>query len=286
MTVAITLEELISNDDYLVARGTGRLTYDNDRYPFRWRFRYKNVEKEPLDSLWDLLLTKGAGVVLHPAPVLNQLKLLPEYAYEMPLENLDFFDMEERIEEPVRRYACYMLEESAYGGDIRWGQTCSLQPPSVRMRLAFAFMECMDWGCYRGDVKWSSTVGNPSLSADEWRIIDELYEQYYQCCQRLLNGTAESIPTTYLAAYRAFEALTSQLGDDSDSPATESPVFGLEWLLNNASDGWSVGDTREYMYTYHPFEELQGAEESQATKENDEEEASEDDEDELPELDD
>ena len=33
------------------------------------------------------------------------------------------------------------------------------------------------------------------------------------------------------------------------------------------------------MYTHHPFEELQGAEESQATKENDEEEASEDDED-------
>ena len=42
--IAMTLEELRSEKrDELIARGSGGLTYDGKRYPFRWTFPYQNL---------------------------------------------------------------------------------------------------------------------------------------------------------------------------------------------------------------------------------------------------
>ena len=86
--VALTLEELRSEGDDLIARGSGRLTWQSEGYPFRWTFPYKNAEK-----------------------VKNLEDWVPHEV--MPLENVDFWGNEEKLPEEVRRFVCLALEQSA-----------------------------------------------------------------------------------------------------------------------------------------------------------------------------
>ena len=90
----------------------------------------------------------------------------------MPVENLDFMGADEQVPDPVRRYACSMLEEAGWD-DLRYriesdafiramwesrgeqweddwkehwtGGAYSLQSSDVRLRIAFVYMEGSEW---------------------------------------------------------------------------------------------------------------------------------------------
>ena len=63
------------------------------------------------------------------------------------------------------------------------------------------------------------------------------------------NGTGyNSIGDAYLKAFHAYKALSEHLGHQTDCLDS-----GLMWLLNVASDSWTVGQTREWESSYRPF---------------------------------
>ena len=64
-----------------------------------------------------------------------------------------------------------------------------------------------------------------------------------------LNGSDyDSIGDAYFKAHQAYQALAEHLGDPVSSLDS-----GLEWLLNVASDSWTVGQPREEEFTHSPF---------------------------------
>ena len=297
--VLMTLEELRSEGDHLIACGRGSLTYDKRRHLFRWTFPYADPQRlEDWDSLQDMARNAGG----------------------MPVENLDFMDEnEERIPEQVRGFACSMLESAGWAdldltinatqvwsemldGGIEWDHfwhrgLYSLLSPHIRVRLAFMYMEGTLWG-------YSQAILGDGMepTSDE---VDELYrlaEDYIQCCLEIighslpslpseyetvnalqramanmmakdparysekygtfiaryrdeghddtaLNGTDyDSIGDAYLKAHQAYQALAEYL----DDPVSSSDS-GLKWLLNVASDSWTVGQSREREFTYSPL---------------------------------
>ena len=297
--VSMTLEELRSEGDHLIARGRGSLTYDERRHLFRWTYPYANPQRlEDWDSLQDIARNTGG----------------------MPVENLDFMDGNgERIPERVRGFACSMLESAGWAdldltinatlvlsefldGGIEWDHfwhkdLYSLLSPHIRVRLAFMYMEDTLWG-------YSQSILGDGLeqAPDE---VDDLYrlsEDYIQCCLEIighslptlpsehetvntlqramanmmakdptrygekystfiarycdcgrdetaLNGTDyDSIGDAYLKAHQAYQALAEHL----DHPVN-SLDSGLKWLLDVASDSWTVGQPRDREFTYSPL---------------------------------
>lgn len=286
--VSITLEELRSEGDHLIARGSGSLTYDERRHLFRWTYPYADPQRlEDWDSLQDMARNAGG----------------------MPVENLDFMDgNEERIPERVRGFACSMLESAGWadldlrvdatlglrkvldGGiewDLLWHRGLySLLSPHIRVRLAFMYMEGTLWGYSR------SILGDGlEQTPDEIDDLLRLAEEYIRCCLEVighslpslpseyetmnalqraianmmakdparyrdedhgdtaLNGTDyDSIGDAYLKAHQAYQALAEHLDDPVSSLDS-----GLKWLLNVASDSWTVGQSREGEFTYSPL---------------------------------
>ena len=118
--IVMKLEELRSEGDYLIARGSGYLVYDERRSPFRWTFPYKNLAS--YKGLWN--------VDIHG----------PSDEMVMPLENVDFMGADEGIPEGVRRFACRMLEES--GGWAGYGR--ALQSPLTMLRFNIVWYAAMN----------------------------------------------------------------------------------------------------------------------------------------------
>ena len=211
MKIPLTLEELRSEGDYLIARGSGIITWHSDRYPFRWKFPYKNAEKiEDLEG-W-----------------------FPDD--DMPLENLDFFGRDEQLPEPVRRRVCFRLEEQAKG---------RLQPPSIRAWIMFdMIVEHNNWLWEPEFLDRIETL-DPQLlaekSLEEREIIDKA-RQYAKLVRPLLNRTAKLSVGSYAEAFGAYKALAEQIGKE---PVDENPMSGLASLWDSALDGWSVGSTIE-----------------------------------------
>ena len=209
--VPLTLEELRSEGDYLIARGSGIITWHSDRYPFRWKFPYKNAEKiENLES-W-----------------------FPDD--DMSLENLDFFGRDEQLPEPVRRRVCFRLEEQAVYG--------RLQPPSIRAWIMFGIMvdsNCLDADFLDERIDTLDTQLLAELGPEDREIIDKC-RQYAKHVRPLLNGTAKLSVGSYMAAFEAYKALTEQVGEE---PVDEEPINGITSLFDSALDSWSVGSTIE-----------------------------------------
>ncbi len=296
VTISMTLEELGSNGDNLIAQGTGRLTFSRESHPFRWTYLYKNAENiEDIGSLFDMIGNAGG----------------------MPVENLDFMGgSEERIPEQVRRFACSMLESAGWAdldltinatliwseildGAIEWDHfwhrgLYSLLSPHIRIRLAFMYMEGTLWG-YSQSILGDGLEQTP----DEIDELLRLSEEYILCCLEVIGHSLPSLPSeqetvntlnramanmmakdptkdgekyaafiarygddggdetarvgtdydgigdAYLKASQAYRALAEYL----DHP-TSSLDSGLKWLLNVASDSWTVGQTREREFNY------------------------------------
>lgn len=130
--IAMTLEEISSEDDYRIARGSGHLTYDDVRYPFRWRFPHSDIGKA-----WDAHMAE----IREEDDDVQFYNSLPwDMVHDeevMPVENLDYMSADERIPERVRRFACRMLED------------CGLHPPLVKVRLSMLFLMGQgEWGPY------------------------------------------------------------------------------------------------------------------------------------------
>jgi hypothetical protein len=233
-TIALTLEELRSDGDRLIARGTGRITWIADRYPFRWEFPFRNAEKvEDWESTVD------------PGDV-------------MPLENLDFFGKHEQIPEQVRRFVCTMLEKS------------DLQSPRVVVRLMFDMIVGNDWG-YSYTTSGRVFLNDEWLagkSATEIETAHELGHAYFRSIQTLSDGTAGDIGTSYVTAFEAFRALSDYLGEEVPGDFGEDPVTGLQLLLSIACETWNVGQTIEQEFTYEPFQLPQEDEEEVEDVEN------------------
>ena len=49
--ISMTLEELRSEGDALIAQGSGRLSYDEARFPFRWTFPYPDLASYEPDTV-------------------------------------------------------------------------------------------------------------------------------------------------------------------------------------------------------------------------------------------
>ena len=246
--IAMTLEEIRSEGDYLIARGSGRLADGDERYPFRWTFPYQNV-----GMLWEERVAE------------ERVRFWDSVDGEvMPLENVDFMGEGEKIPGLVRTFVCRMLENADVAGQ--------LHPPKVRVRLGLNYLMAMEWG----------TV-NPDHFADSY---SDLCEQHNRHIGTLFDGTTESFGGTYRKAFELREALEA-FSDQPELEVLSELAPGLASLLDEALDVWSVGETREEKFTYRPSEWPQEVEEPGETEEEyDEEEASEDDEDELPNLDD
>ena len=266
--IEMTLEELRSGGDYLIASGIGHLTYDDERYWFRWTFPYRNIgmawearvaeERDEHsdarfpgnwrpyygdDPFWDIL----GGVV-------------------MPLENVDFMGEGERIPEPARRLVCSMLESAA-------GYEGQLHPPHVHVRLVLSFLMSMEWGPHNSTY-FEELRCQGLKSQEEADVYTDLCERHNQHVRSLLDGTVESFGGTYRRAFELREALNAQLGEELEEDGVLRELApGLASLLDDALDAWSVGGTREEEFTYHPFEWLQEAEEPQEAEEDHEEEA-------------
>ena len=212
--VALTLEELRSEGDYLIARGSGSLTWKTDSYPFRWTFPYKNAEKVAWED-WE------------PDDV-------------MPLENFDFFGKDEQLPEEVRRFVGSILEQSAQEPLAQ----ARLQSPNIRVGRMFAFIIDMEW---LGGA--SGIVGDPPWFVGESPEKLKLWRQYAKHIQPLLKGTVDI--DSYMAAFEAFKALED---DQPTGFYDEEPMSGLQALIDSALESWPVGRTLEWEYTYMPFQ--------------------------------
>ena len=271
--VALTLEQLDGEGEYLIAHGIGRLAYDGKAYPLRWTYRYKDAEKLDAASLFEMIGNTG----------------------DMPIERLDFMgENVEGIPDSVRRFACSMLEEA--GWPDTWTQVTagmlartvteknlgsgwldgsySLQSPIARVRIAFAYMEAVNWGyyCCRDKLEWA---WQPEGQDEE--TVDLFYD-YFNRCEDLMNLTADNISTyfstladLYLDAFEMYRELTDKVGRlrvrTEQTPEEglrmsihrvpgkpkDDPESGLKWLLDVALNSWSIRQTREDEFTHSPY---------------------------------
>ena len=278
--IAMTLEGIDSEGERLIARGIARLAYDGEAYSLRWTYRYTDADKLDATSLLEMIGNTGF----------------------MPVENLDFMGKNaETIPEEVRRFACAMLESAGWaqmwhqaevgalaraayavidrepGFGFGWlDGNYSLQSPLARARLAFTYMEAVHWGyyCGGGRLPWAWQSDGKDIEDD----IKDLYYEYYNRCEDLMNLTTYDFDT-FMSLYRdAFEmyiVLVDKVGklefttegkfgltQETDvklswararGEPVGDPELGLRWLLNVALDSWPIGHTREEEFSYNPF---------------------------------
>ena len=254
--IALTLEELRSDGDYLIARGSGRLTDGEGRYPFRWTFPYQNL------SIYNQLTDE-----------------YPESAWHavMPLENVDFMGVDEEISETVRRYVCRMLEEAYELND--------LQSPITKVRSNIMWYAGMGMSFTRGVL-----YGRPATEGEKQGLTPEEAERYEELriendlhMHSLFDGSVKSWGSEYRSVFRLDEAVNKLRGYEIDDEEYGDGWWDLETalieFLDDALSTWAVGETREEELTYRPFawpeDEIEAVDD-----ENDlEEEASVDDED-------
>ena len=209
--VGLTVEELRAEDDYLIARGVGLLTDGDTGYPFRWTYPYKNAGiVEDTDSLIRMMDRTGT----------------------MPMENVDFFGAEERLQEELRRHVCSILIEAGSDrhpsnptiwhdfpnvGEIEYSRKdleegledskffdwkelwergrWSLQPTHVRIRLAVIYMECTLWGYVQLLHPEGMVDILKNKSPEEARIVEELIVQYYDAVKELIECVPPAGPS-------------------------------------------------------------------------------------------
>ena len=246
--IAVTLEELKSEtDNLLVARGSGQLTYEGKRFPFRWMFPYQN------QAIYNRLS--------------DDIPESSEYA-EMPLENVDFMGADDEIPEGVRRYVCSMLE-GAY-------ESQDLQSPITKVRASMLFNTFM--GITRGGTPFDYPLSEEQKQGKEpedAERYEELRISHNQHVSSLYDGSAKSMSEAYRSAFQLSENLDSfwdGIIDDEYDEFNWNVELSLIEFLDEALGAWSVGETREAEYTHTPFPSLEDDEESSA---DDEEEVGE-----------
>ena len=227
VNIRMTLEELRSEGDYFIARGSGRLTDGEEHYPFRWTFPYKNLATYNLSE--------------------DEVPISSEYAV-MPLENVDFMGADEGIPEDVRRYVCSILEDEH--------ESKALQTPITRMlwylnfHTAMAMLKGQPYG-YRAEVH------KRGLSPEEAERYDKLSSQHDHHMQSLFDGSAKSVGSVYRTVLELNEELEEILGWDEGYDLVSGPwdlETALTEFLDDALGTWSVGETREKEYPYKPYE--------------------------------
>lgn len=226
--IAITLEELRSEADDLVARGSGRVTYEGNRFPFRWTFPYRNLAIYNL-SEDDVPISTESAV--------------------MPLENVDFMGADDKIPEGVRSYVCSFLEDAYESKD--------LQSPLTKVRASMMF------NTHMGTTRGGAPIGYPlSEKQKQGRKPEdaESYEEHRILHNRHVNSlfddSAESIGEDYRTAFQLSEAIDSLWSGGVDEEYDEynwNVELSLMEFLNVALEAWVVGETREAEYTYRPF---------------------------------
>ena len=277
--IGMTLEELKSEDDQLIARGSGHITDDGVRHPFRWTFPYRDIGKAWNAHLAEMRDERDDVRFFYDA--LPWHLVTPEDEEVMPIENLDFMGAGERIPERVRRFACDMLEEYA---NVAGG----LNSPLVRVRLSMLYL--MGWGEWE---PYPPSDHYRQLSEEWWKsqeevgTYDDLSKQHNQLLRSLFDGTADSFAGTYRKALELRERLMDLRGEERcpDSWTFDEPAGALRMSLDDALDTWFVGETRKKEFTHHPFEWPPEAVEPQEV-EADEEGAVEEGEDEFADIDD
>ena len=233
--IAITLEELRSeSDDLLVARGSGRLTYDGNRFPFRWTFPYQNL------AIYNLLEDD--------VPVDTESAV-------MPLENVDFMGADNEIPEGVSRFVCSMLEDAYASQD--------LQSPITKVRASMLFYTHM--GTTRGGALIYDSLSDMQKQGKKEegiRRYEELRISHDRHVKSLYDGSAKSVSETYRSAFQSSENLDSfwtggTVDDEYDEDEYDWDNWNVElslmWFLDEALSAWTVGETREAEYTYRPF---------------------------------
>ena len=236
------LEELRSEAELLIARGSGRLTYDGEQFWFRWTFPYENLAK--YKRIWET----GVG---------------PDEDPIMPLEKLDFMGAGEKLPDGVKRHICGILEES--GGYAGWATGHSLQSPLTSLRFSLLFHTSM--AMMRGQI-------DPyRKEAHECLPTRQKFSKYYGLMESILGGTAANLGVAYRSAFRLEEEMDEILGH-SEEYDNEFGLLDLETslieLLGTALGTWSVGETREDEFTYTPFAWLEQEEDSHAENNDDE----------------
>ena len=252
--IAMTLEELRSDGDYIIARGTGHLTDGEERYPFRWTFPYQNLARYK-----DL-----STVDIHE---FNEMMV-------MPIDNIDFMGVGERITESAKRLVCNTLEES--GGWTDTGQ--SLQSPQTVLRFNIKLHTAM--GIMKsGWERWGAEYLTAKISPENVGRFDELFDQHLQLRQSLTDGTAGSIGRIYQQLFQVIGELEVLLGGHPDEYEYNEYDWDLETalieFLDDALGTWSVGETREAEGTYPTFAPLDEREESSADDDEEVEEETE-----------
>ena len=235
VSISMTLEELRSEGDYLIASGIGNLTYDKTTHPFRWTFPYRNVGKaEDFDSMWEIAQDAGS----------------------MPVENVDFMGADEKIPEQVRRLVCTLLEESA---TYAIGPGPSLQSPHTQVRLVLGFLFDNEWGEFIR-IGYLPKELYPELfdrDPEELEAYDRICSRHNQQILSLRNGTAKNVGDTYIKVFRSMEELAGLLGvepEPEDSTLVMATLeSGLSAIIYDALDTWSVGETQERELGYRPF---------------------------------
>ena len=249
--ISMTLEELRSDSDYLIARGSGRLTDGEERYPFRWTFPYQNL------AVYKDLST----IDIHE---FNEMV--------MPIDNIDFMGADERITEPVKRLVCNMLEES--GG---WSDPLrSLQSPqtvlcfNIELHTAMGTMKS-------GWERWGAEYLKAEVSPESVERFEELFDHHLQLRRSLTEGTPGSTGRIYQQLFQVIEELEVLLGgypdenDEDHEYEYDEDHWDLETSLIKFLDislsTWTVGETREVEDTYLPFASLEEEEEASADDE-------------------
>ena len=226
--IGMTLEELQSDRDYLIARGSGRLTDGEERYPFRWTFPYQNL------AIYNLLR--------------DDVPISTESAV-MPLENVDFMGADDKIQEEVRRYICSMLEDAYESKD--------LQSPITKVRASMLFYTHM--GITKGGVTFDYPLSDKQKKGKKKKKVkryEELRINHNRHVKSLYDGSAKSISEAYRSAFQLNEGLDSfwdGFVDDEYDGDNWNVELSLMWFLDEALSAWTVGETREAEYAYRPF---------------------------------
>ena len=231
--IEMTLKELRSEGEDLVAGGCGRIAYDEREFSFNWTFSFRDLGS--YKHIWNIDV--------------NQI----DENVVMPLENLDFMGTDEQLPEPVKYLACRMLEDS--GG---WSSTRSLQSPLTKLRFDLTFLTAM--GGLRGELmRDRAETHKQYLTQEEAKRYDELSIPHDMYMRSLLDGTAESFGRTYRSVFPLSEELECLMGwgeewygpNDECDPTDLASV--LIYFLDIAMDTWSVGETREEEHVVRPF---------------------------------
>ena len=229
--ISMTLEEVRSEGAALVARGSGRLGYDETQYPFRWTFPYTN-----------LATYKNLGMV--------DIHQLEENA-AMPLENLDFMGADEQIPESLKNVVCGILE-----GSSGWsGTEKSLQSPLTQIRFN------LEWHSAMGQL-----IGQPCgcgfetrkrlISPEKVETYEQLSSQHDRHLERLKDGTSENFGRAYRSMFQLREALADLLGWDKEYDPELGPwdlESALIHFLETALRTWPVGESIEMERIHRPF---------------------------------